>query len=155
MNGRIHNTDNSFYVFISSQDCKHFKDNTFSNFLIEFPKYLNLSDSNPSNPSPWQFAVTDLSIKNWAGSKLQQPIVLLCDLADHSYINGKEAGVLRTFPSAEESYASLYIPLYVRVNKTYFNKLRIKLTDRDLKPIILEEANSVVVQSTLHFMKET
>lgn len=144
----------SFYIHISSEDCKdRFKQNNFSDFTIEFPKYLDLSNSNPATQSPWQFAITDLSIRNWAGTKLNQPIVFLCDLANHSYINGKEAGVLRTFASAQESYASLFLPLYVGINKTLFNRLRITLTDRNLQPITVE-GDSIIITCTLHFMKE-
>ena len=152
MDRQIHD---SFYVHISSQDCKdRFNQNNFSDFTIEFPKYLDLSDPNPGKSSPWHFAITDLSIKNWAGTKLGQPIVFLCDLANPSYINGKEAGVLRTFSSAEESYASLFLPLYIGVNKTLFNRIRIRLTDRNLQPLSLEVSESIVIRCTLHFMKE-
>ena len=155
MDRQIHD---SFYIHISSQDCKErFKHNNFSDFTIEFPKYLNLSATNPAKESPWQFAMTDLTISKWAGTKLNQPIVFLCDLANHSYINGKEAPVLRTFSSAGETNASLFLPLYVGVNKTLFNKLRITLTDRDLKPIKsdhLPEKDSIVISCTLHFMSE-
>ena len=80
---------------------------------------------------------------------------MLCDLANVSYINGKEAGVLRTFSSAEETNASLFLPLYIGVNKTYFNKLKILLTDRELEPLKIteEEKNSIILTCTLHFMR--
>ena len=141
-----------FYLFITSNDCSDiFPSNTWNDFTIEFPQEIRLSNC---LGTAWSFALTEIALTNTSQSPLSDSWIVLCDLAESSYIRGSTAPVLRTISQDTEKSGSLFQTYYIGVNNNKFNRLRIYIRNSELKPL-----NSSIWQATtitkltLHFQK--
>jgi len=143
-----------FYMFLSSVDgIKQFTDNAFDNFVVEFTPEIRL-DCNTFH-SQWTFALTEIRIANSTESLLPpEPCIVLCDLAQSSYINDTQAPVLRTFASESEQIGSLYQSYYVGLTSYNFNRISISIKNSELKPLQSSLWGSkATVKIVLHFQR--
>jgi len=144
---------NGFYVFLSSADSKDkFSNNSYDDFTVEFSQEIEL-DCNCYH-AEWAFALTEITIINSSQSLLPESCIILCDLAQSSYIRDSHVPVLRTIAAETEATGSLYQSYYISVNKHKFNKIRIYIKNKDLSPLnkTLWQSNTII-KLTLHFQK--
>lgn len=149
-------------MFISSRDSLNFyPNNTYDDFIVEFDRVIQLPESCAFGfNQSWQFALTEVSL-DFANSKpkktLPESAVILTDLCSTSYISGTEAGVLRIIGAgSEEIGSSLGQIYYIGTNKNSFNRIRIQVRDRDLKPLMKDGQVwpiNAVLKCTLHFIR--
>ena len=152
----------SFYMYLSSNDSQTlFAENRFYDFVVELPREYHFG-----NGRDWCFALIDLYVTRVQESargrfetdvKLDKTLAVLCDLASSSYIANQEAPVLRLLPAKDEEGSSLYMPHYICVTKSSVNRIRIRLTNEDLKPVTDEDftdARQLVLRCTLHFCQK-
>ena len=143
----------SFYMYLASNDSDRLYDgNKFHDFIVETPhEYVFKQEHN------WLVALTDLSLEGSSTGRtetLVKSIIVLCDLANRSYISQKTLPVLRYIPAAEDSSASLFQSYYVGLSKIKTNKIRITLLDKNLLPLKESEWGSdLVLRCTLHFVR--
>ena len=130
---------NAFYMFISSKDSiKLYKDNAYDDFYVQFDREIVLEQScSLGYKQSWQFALVELSVEfeGRRNNSLPDGVLILSDLAEPSYVNATELGVLRCIASKGEAGNSLGQIYYIGVNKTRFNCLRIQVKTRDLKAL--------------------
>lgn len=147
-----------FYMFLSSEDSVNlFPNNTFSDFWTEFDHEIVLDEQcGYGLRQQWSFALTEVFIDFLPDQQtLPEPVVILCDLCSQSYLNGSQVQVLRTLSGAGEVGTSLGLTHYIGVNKLRFNKIRIQVVTRDLKPLSVTSGwpSKGVLRCTLHFSK--
>jgi len=142
-----------FYIFLSSEDGKtKFSENKFDSFVVELTPAITLACT-PYH-SDWTFALTEISLTNSSHSLIPEPCVVLCDLAQSSYINDTHASVLRTFGSDVDKVGSLYHSYYIGLNSTYFNRITISLKNYDLKPLDSKLWDQqTITKLVLHFQR--
>ena len=150
----------SFYMYLSSADSilAHVN-NSWREFVCEFNPELILESACPYGlrSASWSVSLLDLSISNLdTADGLPESVVLLCDIAGPSYINGVKSPVLRSLPGAIEASVTLAQPYYIGVEQDHFNSLTIRCLTRDLDK--LKHADwpadlGTVLQCTLHFLR--
>lgn len=150
-----------FCLFLSSDDSKHmYPSNTFHDFTVEFDRQIELEQWSALGwKRQWTFALTDISIDHLnVRQTIPESVVVLCDLAEPSYINSTQASVIRTLDKSGEVSiaASLHNIFYVGVNKVSFNKLRICLRNRQLEALTIGKGWEIEseLKCTLHFQRE-
>lgn len=135
-----------FYLNLSSKDSKSARPgNTFSNFMVELPRKYHFETVQSV------FALTDISIVGLAddnNSLLPEPLAVLCDISNDSYIGEGFLPILRTLPSATDLSASLFQSYYIAVNTSGCSKIRIYL-----KKLRTEGFKSPKVERSRHHAK--
>lgn len=148
----------SFYLYLASNDSDNlFPGNNFLNFIVQFPRMLQLSQSaldSAETSNGWTFAITDISISHQQSIIRDSGVVLLCDLAPPAYIKNTEARVIRTLPGLGDDAASVIQPFYLEACQTNFNKIHIKVVDRELHDIDAGIYHAdTVLRCILHFQR--
>jgi len=140
-------------MFVSSTDSKNkFINNSFDDFVVELNPEIELECN--CYRTEWTFALTEISISNGVQSLLPEACIVLCDLAQCSYIKDGQAPVLRTIASESDKTGSLYQSYYIGINKLRFNRLRIYLRNKDLDPLNKELWDpNIILKITLHFQR--
>ena len=143
-------------MFISSTDCKDiFLDNTFDDFTIQLPREVELScHGRFGMGTDWAFALTEITVADSVQSLIPESCIILCDLAESSYIKGSTAPVLRTITQATEKNGSLFQTYYIGSNKLKFNRLRIYIRNSNLGRLnkLLWGPNTTI-KLILHFLR--
>ena len=82
----------------------------------------------------WTVALTELTLSPISDDQeaLPESVIVGCDLAEPSYINGTGNSLLHTLAAAKEITASLYQPYYMDVSKLHFRQIQITLKDSKL-----------------------
>ena len=134
--------------------------NTWYDFICDFTPEIVLEDNCPFGlrACNWSFALVELSIVKGADKRLTLPksIAIQCDLARESHIKAVSRPILRTIPATTDVSASLGQTFYVDVIRHRFTSIAIKLLERDLTPIALNEAwptKDSHLRCTLHFVR--
>ena len=147
-----------FFMFLASDDSSSiYTNNTYKDFCVEFDHEIVLeAECGFGFRQQWQFAVTEVTLDTIKTDEgLPESTVILCDLCKPSYIKGTQAQVLRTLSSAGELTGSLGLTHYIGVNKNTFNRVRISLLNRDLKPLLPANGwpETARLKCTLHFIR--
>jgi len=149
-----------FFIFLSSVDSiTKFKSNNPFDFTVELPKAIELHSHERYY---WTVAMSDISFHlNQAESPFSSPFVhVMCDIVSPSIIRNGFKPLLRTFSTREESGAyrsfisasnSLFLPQYFPIISSNFNRIRIYLTDHNLRNIDNTNNSSGELTCSLHF----
>ena len=153
-----------FYLFLSSQDSiSLYPLNKYDDFTVEFDRPIELPETcGFGYTQTWRFALTEISLETVGGKdrrSLPESVVVLTDLCATSYIHATEAPVLRTIGAKGELGSGLGQIYYIAVNKSSFNRLRIQIRDRELKPLVKNNQEDKlwpergVLKCSLHFIR--
>ena len=141
-----------FYLFLSSTESSAaYRNNTFTDFIVECPKLYELE---ANHDSYWQVALTDLIVFGVDSVSADTKVVcILCDLVTQSHITATQKPVLRILPKKSLVKSSLYLPYYFPLAKSTFRTIRIQLCDQDLSPLSAKskEREEGSIFLTLHF----
>ena len=155
-------------MHISSSDSDElFTANSYTDFTIQTPSYINLPVHNSGFDflsQQWSVALVDFAIYNSDGRRLRTPpsdFVLLCSLCSPSYIKGRDAPVIRIF--TVDGNAALSVSdnsthyINVKSSAHTFNQFRLYIRDLDLNPVDSEkwpQGEQTQLTCTLHFIRE-
>lgn len=151
-------------MHLSSDDSTSlYPHNTYDDFMVEFDRVIELEPSCGFGfTQTWKFALTEISLETVNGKdrrSLPESVVVLTDLCATSYIEATEAPVLRTVGAKGELGVGLGQIYYISTNKRSFNKIRLQIKDRSLKPLSKGEGDAKlwplkgVLKCTLHFTR--
>lgn len=149
-----------FYLFLSSADStRYHPTNTFYDFIVELGREYDLREEQNFRRDKWSMALVEISLESdGLIQRLPEDVIVLCDLASPSFIQGTERSVLSLIQSmSDKQFASLHHPYYIGVNKLCFSRLRIELVGRSLKPLDLSKnwpESSARLTCIIHFQKE-
>lgn len=148
-----------FFIYLCSDDSKNiFKNNTYHDFTVQLPKYIHLNT--PSChlgwTEEWSVAITEISLNGLSLNRtLPSTVVVMCDVASHSFISDTERPVLRIIHANSEATTSLGQAYYVKVSQPVFNKIRIYISEIDLAPIDKEKwPKAGKLTCCLHFQRQ-
>lgn len=149
-----------FFIFLSSLDSvDKFKTNNPFDFTVELPKPITIHNQERYY---WSVSMSDISIHlDHAESSYNSPFVhVMCDIVSVSIIRNAYKPLLRSFSTRVEGRTnrtfltatnSLYIPQYFPIINNHFNRIRIYLTDHNLKNINYIIPNTGELTCSLHF----
>ena len=148
-----------FYLFICEQDSIDiFVDNVYTNFVVQFPSYIDLPVSTGIWRQDWYVALMDFTLT--AGGQRLDAIpsacAVLCDLVAPSYIRGGTAEILRILPAGSDISGSLPgQSYYFPVKYHSFNQIKLSLVSSDLSPLKTTSWPTKATASfTLHIVRE-
>ena len=147
-----------FYVFLCSEDSRHiFKSNNYKEFYCELDRHMVLEQSCGFGfQQEWRVALVELSIQfDDPKQTLPETIIVLSDLCEPSVIKGSQINMLRTISPSSETSVSLFNTYYIGVTVQSFNRIGIKLRNRDLQELLPSKGwpEKAVLRCCLHFTK--
>ena len=125
----------SFYLYLSSQDCLDIrKNNNPSEFMIQLPKSYALDGH-------WSCAVTEIALT--CNFRPRSKRLYLCgDLVEETCVRGTFIPVLRSIEIEtkyrKQKYKEFIHRVYLPVTVTNLNSLRLYLKDENLNPVLFD-----------------